>query len=176
MKKVKSLKLDLGCGQNVKEGYTGVDIAKVKGVGVVHDLTVTPWPFEDNSVDDIHSAHFFEHLTGVQRISFMEECWRILKPKTQMVIIVPHWSSMRSVQDPFHAWPPVCETSFLYFNKGWRDTNKLDHYPITCDFDFGYGFSLDPDVSVRNNDFVQFASKHYVNAIHDLHVTLTVKK
>lgn len=176
MKKLKALKLDLGCGQNVRKGYIGVDIAHCKGVSIVHDLTQIPWPFDDNSVTEIYSGHFFEHLNGAERIAFMQECYRILKPKAQMTIIVPHWSSMRSIQDPTHAWPPISETSFLYFNKDWREQNKLDHYPITCDFDFGYGFSLDPDVTVRNSDYQAFASKHYVNAVVDLHVTLTVKK
>lgn len=167
------MKLDLGCGQNKQEGYLGVDIWE--GADIVHDLTITPYPFEDESVESIWCSHFFEHLTGAQRIAFMDECHRILKPGAQMVIIVPHWSSMRAIQDPTHQWPPVCETSFLYFNKGWREQNHLGHYNIKSDFDFGYGFSLDGDIQVRNAEHQQFAIKHYNNAVMDLHVTLTRK-
>lgn len=167
--------LDLGCGDNKKQGCFGIDIVKTNAADYVMDLTSFPWPIADASVDSIHCSHFFEHLTGAQRIKFMEECYRILKDSKQLVIIVPHWSSMRSIQDPTHQWPPVAESSFLYFNKNWRDDNKLAHYGINCDFDFGYGYSVDPEVSVRNQEYQQFAVKYYNNAIMDLFVTLTKK-
>jgi len=38
-------------------------------------------PFEDNSVDIIMSNHFLEHLTRVEGQKFLEECYRVLKPK-----------------------------------------------------------------------------------------------
>jgi hypothetical protein len=39
----KKLKIDLACGERKKdEDYVGVDIAKVKGVDIVHDLTTYP--------------------------------------------------------------------------------------------------------------------------------------
>jgi hypothetical protein len=173
--KDKEVNLDLGCGDNKREGFYGIDIAKTAACDYQFDLTKTPWPIDDEVVDSIHCSHFFEHLDGAERIAFMHECYRILKDGKQMVIIVPHWSSMRSIQDPTHKWPPVAESSFLYFNKKWMDDNKLQHYGITCDFDFGYGYSVDPDVQVRNQEFQAFAVKHYNNAVMDLFVTLTKK-
>lgn len=167
------LKLDLGCGDNKAEGYLGVDIAKTASTDYIFDLTLFPWPIDDAVVDELRCCHFFEHLTGAQRMLFMDECWRVLKPDAQLLIVVPYWSSMRSIQDPTHQWPPVCETSFLYFNKKWRDDNKLSHYQIKCDFDFSYGYSLDNDLMVRNMEWQQFAVKHYVQAVNDLQVALT---
>ena len=67
----KEVKLDLGCGKHKKEGFIGVDQAKVEGVDVVHDLKKTPWPWKANSVDEIHCSHFLEHLDGIERIPFM---------------------------------------------------------------------------------------------------------
>lgn len=166
-------KLDLACGDSKKEGSIGLDIVKTPSADHVVDLTKFPWPIDDGVVDELHCSHFFEHLTGKERMSFMDECWRVMKSKTQLIIICPHWSSMRSVQDPTHQWPPVAEASFLYFNKQWREDNKLSHYAITCDFDYTYGFSMDNDTVVRNVEYQQFAVKHYNNAVLDLHVTLT---
>jgi SAM-dependent methyltransferase len=142
------LRLDLGCGDNKAAGHIGIDAVKTAAADHVLDLTQTPWPIDAAAVDSIYCSHFFEHLTGAQRMAFMDECWRILKPGAQLAIIVPHWSSMRAVQDPTHQWPPVAETSFLYFNKTWREQNKLAHYAIACDFDFGYGHAVDPDIAV----------------------------
>lgn len=166
-------RLDLGCGDNKAPGHIGVDIAQTAAADYVLDLAQTPWPIDDAAVDGIYSSHFFEHLTGAERMAFMNECGRILKPGAQMAIIVPHWSSMRSIQDPTHQWPPLAETSFLYFNKVWREQNKLAHYPITCDFDFGYGHACDNDINVLCREAQEFRKKFYINAILDLHVTLT---
>jgi SAM-dependent methyltransferase len=171
----KPFNLDLACGNRKEEGYIGIDIAKTEAVDYVHDLTSFPYPIDDGVVDSIMCSHFFEHLTGHQRMTFMDECYRILKPGSKMVIICPYWSSMRSVQDPTHQWPPVCEASFLYFNKEWRIENKLDHYPIKCDFDYSYGYALDNDLLVRNIDWQQFAVKHYIQAVNDLQISLTKK-
>jgi SAM-dependent methyltransferase len=125
LKKQKTLKLDLGCGNNKQEGFTGVDFKKTPAVDIVHDLFKFPWPFKDNSVEETFSSHFFEHVPGSIRGKLMDEVYRILIPGGKAVFITPYWSSMRSVQDFTHQWPPICETSYLYFNKGWREQNKL---------------------------------------------------
>lgn len=165
--------LDLACGDNKKAGYVGIDVCKTASTDHVFDLLQFPWPIDSGAVDELHCSHFFEHVPGKQRPAFMDECWRVLKPGAKMVVICPHWSSMRSIQDYTHEWPPVAETSFLYFNKGWRDANKLSHYAATCDFDFSYGFLMDHDVALRNQEYQLNAQKHMNNAVLDVHVTLT---
>jgi predicted SAM-dependent methyltransferase len=169
----KPFKLDLGCGDRKEEGFFGIDIVKTEAADYVFDLTEFPYPIDDGVVDEIVCNHFFEHLTGAQRIKFMEECYRIMKKDSKLTIVVPYWSSMRAIQDPTHQWPPVCEASFLYFNKKWMKDNKLEHYNINCDFDYSYGYALDNDLLVRNMDWQQFAVKHYIQAVNDLQVTLT---
>ena len=165
------LKLDLGCGGNKKEGFTGVDLYAT--TDVKQDLMQFPWPWEDASVEEIWCSHFFEHVPGPTRIPFMDEVWRILIPNGKMTIICPYWSSPRAIQDPMHAWPPVSDESFLYFNKGWRDANKLNHYVGKCDFDFQCGYMIDQEVSSRAQDVQYFWMKRYLRAINDIQVTLT---
>jgi SAM-dependent methyltransferase len=167
------VKVNLACGQRKDEGWIGVDIVKTDVVDIVHDLTKMPWPFADASVDEIFCHHFMEHINGAQRMEFMNECWRIMKPGATLQIICPHWSSMRAVQDPTHVYPPLCETSFLYFNKKWRELNKLDHYPITCDFEYGYAYMYDPELNGKNADYQAMAQKHWLNAIWDIAINLT---
>ena len=48
------MKLNLGCGRDIREGYVNLDKAGLDGVDVVHDLNVFPYPFEDNEFDEIH--------------------------------------------------------------------------------------------------------------------------
>jgi ubiquinone/menaquinone biosynthesis C-methylase UbiE len=176
MKKSTELRLDLGCGQNKQAGHIGVDSVKCDGVDVVFDFASgKKWPWKDASVDGTVSSHFLEHLSGPQRMRFMDELYRVLKPGAQAQFVFPYWSSMRAIQDPTHAWPPLCETSFLYFNKQWREDNKLSHYPIKCDFDFSYGYNLAADTANKNEETRRFQTQKYVNSVNDLMITLVKK-
>src|SRR4030095_16735856 len=51
---------------------------------IVHDLTQFPWPFEDDSFEEIHAYELLEHLgqQGDWRGFFRDfsEVYRILKP------------------------------------------------------------------------------------------------
>ena len=107
-------------------------------------------------------------------ILFMDEVYRILKPGGRIKVIAPYYNSMRCWQDPTHK-RAISEATFLYFNKQWRETNKLDHYGIQSDFDFVYGYDITPEWANRSEEARNFAIKHYTNVINDIHVTLTKK-
>lgn len=171
-KSVPLLKLDLACGQRKEPGWTGVDRVQLDGVDRVHDLLVFPWPFAAQSCEALRASHFFEHVPGRLRGSFMDEAWRVLIPQGTFTVITPYFASMRSIQDFTHEWPPVCEASFLYFNKEWRNQNGLSHYPVQCDFDFSYGYSIEPGWAMRSQESRDFALRHYWHVALDLHVTL----
>lgn len=161
------MKLDLGCGQNKREGFTGVDIWE--GADVVCDLFQTPWPFEDDSVDEIWCSHVVEHVPDL--IAFLNECHRIMKKGAVMTIHAPYYSSIRCWQDPTHV-RAISEVTFAYFNKAWRESQGLGHYPITTDFEYYYGLAWHPDFVNRNEAFKQFALAHYINAVTDIQATL----
>ena len=136
-----------------------------------HDLAKFPWPYKDESISELTCFHRFEYIPARLRIPFMEEIFRILDKGGQASFITTYWTSPRSVQDPTCEWPPICEQSFLYFNKGWRATNQLK--PIKCDFDFTYGYQVDPETAARNQESQSFWLKHYLNTATDLQVMLT---
>jgi ubiquinone/menaquinone biosynthesis C-methylase UbiE len=178
--------LDLGCGQtkattqfftdNMKltpDKVIGVDIAKCEGVDVVHDLTKFPYPFKDESVDAIYTCHFIEHLDGTERIKFFDECYRILKPGGIMRHMHPYYKSVRAVQDPTHKWPPISENSYFYWDKSWREANKLDHYNIKCDYEFNiYYLWQDPTIANKNEETRAFSIDKYWNIVADMIVDM----
>ena len=177
------LRVDLACGQNKRPGFYGVDIAKCDGVDEVVDLEQYPWPFEDGSVEELFASHYVEHVSDMNR--FMEEVYRVLRPPgkdeygkpTQggkFELIVPYLRNVRAFQDPTHK-QFISEERFLYYNKEWRVANKLDHYPISCDFDFTYGYGMSPEWASRNEEARAFAIRHYWNVVQDLHCTLWKK-
>src|SRR5215831_11145736 len=57
---VAPLRLNLGCGTNVKQGWVNVDLFNPQA-DLQLDLREL-WPFADNSVCHIYSEHVFEHF------------------------------------------------------------------------------------------------------------------
>lgn len=93
-------KLNLGCGEDIKEGYINLDFLKLKGVDKVHNLNKFPYPFKDNTFDEVYCSHVLEHLDDF--IGVMRELKRICKPGAKIVIRVPHFSCGVSYRDPTH--------------------------------------------------------------------------
>src|SRR5215475_1447361 len=54
-----SLKLNIGCGPNVKTGWTNIDLS---GHADLHLDLREPLPFGDSSASIVYSEHFLEHL------------------------------------------------------------------------------------------------------------------
>ncbi len=185
----KELKLDLGCGKHKRFGFTGVDSVKFPGVDVVADLRKT-WPWEDGSVDEVHCSHFLEHLTARERVHFMNELYRVLKPveyeggkpvKGLATLITPYWCSGRAFGDMTHQWPPVCEFFFYYLDKDWRDVNaphddsRYVKGGYSCNFNVTWGYSLNPEIQTRNQEFQRNALAYYKEAASDIIATLVKK-
>lgn len=166
------VKLDLGCGPNPREGFTGVDALPFDGrVAIVHDLR-KPWPWADASVDEVSSSHFLEHLTGTERVHFFNELYRVLKPGAKALIVTPHWANACAYGDPTHQWPPLSEWAAFYLDKQWRAVNA-PHVGYTCDFEYVVGFSFDERVASWNDERRLAALSHSVNGPRDMHMNLT---
>jgi len=170
------LKLDFGCGPHKRENFIGVDVRKFPGVDQVVDLTKTPWPWKSGSVAEAHASHFLEHLTAPQRIAFCNELWRILVMGGTCQLIVPHWASCRAYGDLTHQWPPVSEFWFYYLNATWRAANAPHNDAYCCHFDATWGYSLREDLSVRNQEYQQFALSNYKEVAQDIVATLTKRE
>lgn len=140
--------------------------------------------FADNSVDEAHCSHFLEHLTNLgdrwERVNFFNELHRILKPGAQCQLILPHWASARYYGDPTHK-EPFSEWGFLYLNRDWRLTQgNAPHADISvnpngysCDFDWGYAYSLHQSIAVRNQEYQQHALTFWKESAQDIIATIT---
>lgn len=167
----KQIRLDIACGQNKKKGYIGVDISG--DLDVSHDLTVYPWPFENNSVYEINCSHYVEHVRDLQ--SFVEECYRIMMPKGLLTITAPYYTSIRATQDFTHV-RSINELTFQYFSQEWLKNMKLDHYNIACDFEtLSTVLFFNPEWEGRAEEAKQWAAKHYWNVVNDIQVLLRRK-
>ncbi len=131
-----------------------------------------PWPWADESVEEFKCADVLHYVPARQRGQFMDELYRVLTPEGQATIIVAYYSTVLAYADYMLEWPPMCEQSFLYFNKEWREQNKVPH-PLKANFSYTYGFILPADVSSRAQESQSFYVKHYLNTVTRLQVVMT---
>lgn len=167
-----TIRLDLGCGPNKAPGFIGIDRIAFPGVDRVLEMGKDRWPFEDGSVDEARASHSVEHLTVPERIHFVNELYRVLKPGAGCLVVTPHWNSSRAYGDLTHQWPPVCEFWFYYLSKTWRALNAPHNDFYTCDFEVSWGYSLRDDLTSRNAEFQQMALQNYKDAAQDIIATL----
>ncbi|SRR3989339_1018990 len=107
-----SKKLNLGCGEDKKEGYVNLDWQALTNPDVTHDLNALPYPFPDNSFDLVEAFHVLEHLD--KPFLVMKEMHRILKPGGTLHLKVPHFSRGFTHAEHAHGF----DITFpLYFNK-----------------------------------------------------------
>jgi SAM-dependent methyltransferase len=80
------LKLHLGCGARLLDGYTNVDVID-KGQELVHSLRHLP--FEDAVADEILSVHVIEHFHIQEVSAVLDEWYRVLKPGGRIILECP---------------------------------------------------------------------------------------
>jgi predicted SAM-dependent methyltransferase len=116
-------RLHLGCGGNVMQGWTNIDLDPQPGA---HGWNLTdPLPLPDSTIQYIFSEHFIEHISWAEGQRFLLECRRVLKPRGALRLSTPdlafildqyrigrinEWSDMR--------WLP--ETPCAMINEGLR--------------------------------------------------------
>jgi hypothetical protein len=182
------IKLDLGCGPNPREGFVGMDALTFGKENIVkHDLRVTPWPFEDNSVSEANCSHVLEHLTNFgdkwERVRFFNELHRVLVPVQYNSagapiagfcrITMPHWASHRHYGDPTHK-EPFGEMGVCYLDPVWRKANAphtdSEFAPgmYDCHFACTYDYTLHPEMAGRNAEYVRMAITFWKEAAQDM--------
>lgn len=103
-------KLNLGCGSDIRQTFWNVDYNPYDGVDEVLDLTETPWPWPSNHFERILWSHALEHIEDLE--AALEECYRVLEPGGQAVILWP--VGMNELADPDHEHRWIWDTPLYY--------------------------------------------------------------
>jgi SAM-dependent methyltransferase len=110
-----SARLNLGCGTDIRPGWTNLDIAALPGVDVVHDLAQVPLPFGDGSFDEVACQDVLEHLDYVP---LLRDVHRILRPGGRLHVRSPHFTSAAVWADPTHRTAFAIETLMFFARAG----------------------------------------------------------
>lgn len=142
--------LELGCGNSKQfENSIAIDLVDLNGVDIVCDLNLG-FPFiPDNSVDEIHSSHFMEHVSD---FGFMiKEIYRILKPNGKNFMKVPHFSNPYFYSDYTHK-NHFGIYSLSYFSKSNYYKRTVPNFYNDIDFEI---------ISI----YINFKSRWKINSI-----------
>jgi predicted SAM-dependent methyltransferase len=116
------MKLNIGCGKDIKEGYVNLDVVDYGG-NQIHDLNKFPYPYEDNSFDEVFASHILEHLDNFH--DYITEIYRILKPGGLLIVYAPFFLNTKYFGEPDHKIPFSIRT---FDNYEYIGNRKLKFY------------------------------------------------
>jgi SAM-dependent methyltransferase len=137
------MRLNLGCGRDIRPGWVNIDCVPLPGVDHVVDFDGKPeLPFDDDAVAYSEGSHVIEHLRDP--LPFMAELWRVTRPGGLAVFRCPYGSTDDADEDPTHM-RRMFAGSWGYFGQPhyWRAS-------------YGYRGDWQP-VKVRLTVFPEFA-------------------
>jgi hypothetical protein len=98
------VKLDLGAGFKKHVGFISVDKEPCTKPDVLWDLERFPWPWKDNSVEEVRMVHVLEHIGKELSVykAIIRELYRICTDKAIIGIRVPYYRHRGFWADPTH--------------------------------------------------------------------------
>jgi len=113
------MKLNIGCGNDKRDGYTNLDISPDVHPDVVADITECI-PFRDNTFDEVLCNNVLTQILFPQTfVQVMNDLWRITKPNGCIYIRVPLVTNPAAWQDPLDC-RRFTDQSFTYMQFGHR--------------------------------------------------------
>lgn len=96
-------KLNLGCGDDYREGWVNADIRATVDPDIVVDLDRLPLPFADDTFEVLLLDNVLEHVAD--QFAVLQELHRITAPGGTITFAGPHWNSPGAWIDPTHTRP-----------------------------------------------------------------------
>lgn len=120
------MRLNLGCGFNKLDGFVNVDKSPECEPDRVADLEEFPWPFDDDSADEVVMSHVLEHLGQLTEtyLAIIQELYRICRDGAALRIRVPHPRHNDFINDPTHVRPIMPDQFHLFSrakNLEWKE-------------------------------------------------------
>ena len=133
------VRLNLGCGDKLLNGYLNVDVASERG-GAVPDINCDVRNleiFDSEFADEVLAVHVVEHFWRWEVVGILQEWVRVLKPGGLMVLECPNLLSacQTIINDPVNAVMPGSEGQrsmwVLYGDPRWKDPLMVHRWGYT---------------------------------------------
>ena len=185
------MKLNLGCGNKIMEGYVNVDKFNLYNIDINHDLEKIPYPFETESVEEIILSHVLEHIGQDPNvfIEILKEFYRICKNQALINIAVPHPRHEAFISDPTHVRPITVLGLSLFdkdLNKKW-EKNGAANSPLALIHKVNFkiediNYDIDADILAKfktgeiDKAKLDYMIKHYNNVVNQIIIKWRVIK
>jgi len=120
------IKLNLGCGQDIKDGYINIDTCPFNNKVVIDDIKNLS--FAPNSIDEIYAKDILEHLSLSDAIQSIKNWSNICKPGAKLFIQTTCIDTMIEAYMN-NTWTIEVLNYMLFAGKNW-----VDGIPKTEDF------------------------------------------
>jgi len=81
--------LNLGCGSTYSEQWTNLDFVSNSEHVIAHNI-LNGIPSTDKTYEVVYHSHMLEHLPKKDALSFIKECYRVLKSGGIIRVVVPN--------------------------------------------------------------------------------------
>ena len=186
------MKLNLGSGSKVIDGFINVDKYPTATTDLVFDLETTPWPWDASSIDEICMIHALEHMgrDTDTYLGIIKELYRVCKDNAKIIIHVPHPRHDNFLGDPTHV-RGITPQQLTLFDKSKNDewvsggvssATPLAHYLGVDFFIAGVTTVLDPVYYEKyakgefTLDEINQKARELNNVIGEYHITWVVRK
>jgi SAM-dependent methyltransferase len=131
------VRLNLGCGRDIRPGWVNVDAVPAPGIDVATDFDHDPvLPFADGTVGYSEGVHVIEHLRDP--LPFMAELWRVTRRGGHAVFRCPYGSTDDADEDPTHvrrmfpgSWGYFSQPYYHRADYGYRGDWQLTDLTLT---------------------------------------------
>jgi hypothetical protein len=121
-------KLNIGCGNDYRDGYINLDISPDVGADIISDIREAV-PFRDNTFDEVVVNNVLTQILKSEDFLYvMNELHRITRPSGGILIRVPNAKDICAFQDPMDC-RRFTDQTFTYMEDGHRRYNQYGkHY------------------------------------------------
>ncbi|MBF6555474.1 MAG: hypothetical protein IVW52_04780 [Acidimicrobiales bacterium] len=127
--------MNLGCANRPLPGYVNLDAQDLPGVDMVYE--VDPWrpvlPFESDSVEEIYSNNFNEHIANT--VALINEFGRVSVEGARWFILTPGYLDLNSWRDPGHLSHYEERCLDFWTEEGFDNRHYTDRFRITYTLD-----------------------------------------
>ena len=115
----KKKRLNLGCGNDIIDGWDNYDLYPDDDRVKFIDLNKLPFPLPDDYADEVLLKHVFEHLDVVP-VEFFNEINRIIKNGGKLRVVLPVWGNAIKHKKTYYSKEFMEALEKYYFMGGYK--------------------------------------------------------